>query len=78
MTDQGYEVDSAPDAATALACVKEQIYDAAILDFNLPDMNGVRLHRRLRQMGPGLKSRPPAPGRFPARDGLLLFFIPKG
>jgi len=50
LTDQGFEVGFALDAAGALARVRESIYDAAILDFNLPDMNGVMLHREIRQM----------------------------
>ncbi|HKQ61181.1 MAG TPA: response regulator [Candidatus Polarisedimenticolaceae bacterium] len=53
----GYEVDSAGDAATALALVREHIFDAAILDFNLPDMDGVMLHRQLRQMDEELAGR---------------------
>jgi DNA-binding response OmpR family regulator len=50
LSDQGFEVDFALDAAGALERVRENIYDAAILDFNLPDMNGVMLHREIRQM----------------------------
>ena len=50
LEDQGYEVDGAFDAAGAIDLVRQNIYDAAILDFNLPDMNGVMLHRQLRQM----------------------------
>jgi len=50
LIDQGFEVDFALDAAGALEHVREKIYDAAILDFNLPDMNGVMLHREIRQM----------------------------
>lgn len=47
---QGYEVDAAGDAAEALRLVRASIYDAAIIDFNLPDMDGVMLHRQIRQM----------------------------
>jgi CheY-like chemotaxis protein len=50
LRDQGYAVDSANDAAGALELVRSTIFDAAILDFNLPDMDGIMLHRRLRQM----------------------------
>jgi DNA-binding response OmpR family regulator len=50
LTDQGFDVDFALDAAGALEKVRQSIFDAAILDFNLPDMNGVMLHREIRQM----------------------------
>ena len=50
LTGHGYAVDSAVNAAGALDLVRANIYDAAILDFNLPDMNGVMLHRQIRQM----------------------------
>ena len=41
---EGFLVDAAPNAAGALDRIREHIYDAAILDFNLPDMDGVMLH----------------------------------
>ena len=50
LSGQGYEVDSAANAAGALELVRQKIYDAAIVDFNLPDMDGVMLHREIRQM----------------------------
>lgn len=50
LTTRGYAVDSAGDAEAALDLVREHIFDAAILDFDLPDMNGVMLHRLIRQM----------------------------
>jgi DNA-binding response OmpR family regulator len=50
LTAEGYVVDAAPDAEAALALIRENIYDAALLDFNLPDMDGVMLHRQIRQM----------------------------
>lgn len=45
---EGYDVDSAPDARTALELVGGNIYDVAMIDFNLPDMDGVTLHQRIR------------------------------
>ena len=57
LTGQGYVVDSAPSAEAALESIRENIYDAALLDFNLPDMDGVMLHRQIRQMDAELASR---------------------
>ncbi len=54
---RGFEVDSAPDARTALELIRENIYDVAVLDFNLPDMNGIMLHRQIRQMDAELAAR---------------------
>ena len=54
---EGYEVDVARDATAALESIKASIYDAALLDFNLPDMDGVMLHQRIRQMDPELAAR---------------------
>jgi two-component system response regulator QseB len=53
----GYVVDAAPDAETAIRLVRENIYDVALLDFNLPDMNGVMLHHEIRQMDAELAAR---------------------
>jgi DNA-binding response OmpR family regulator len=53
----GFEVDAAGDAAGALELIRNQIFDAAVIDFNLPDMNGVMLHRQIRQMDPELADR---------------------
>lgn len=46
----GYRVDGVADGKTALQAVHDRIYDAAILDFSLPDMNGLTVHREIRQM----------------------------
>jgi DNA-binding response OmpR family regulator len=54
VTEAGWEVDTAENAAEALELVKANLYDAAVLDFALPDMDGFRLHRELRQMDPEL------------------------
>jgi len=53
----GYAVDAAGTAAEALQRIRDRLYDAAILDFNLPDMNGVMLHREMRQIDPDLARR---------------------
>ena len=50
LTSEGFEVDAAATAESALEFIKANIYDGALLDFNLPDMDGVMLHHRIRQM----------------------------
>ena len=52
----GYVVDTAPDAGVALGLIRENIYEVALLDFNLPDMNGIMLHHQIRQMDAELAS----------------------
>jgi DNA-binding response OmpR family regulator len=54
---EGFVVDVAPDAAESLRLIRENIYDLALLDFNLPDMDGVMLHHQIRQMDSELASR---------------------
>jgi len=46
----GYQVDGVGSGEAALKAVHDQIYDAAILDFGLPDMTGLALHHEIRQI----------------------------
>lgn len=57
LSGRGHTVDSALNATSALEQVRQNIYDAAILDFNLPDMDGVMLHRQIRQMDEELSGK---------------------
>jgi len=57
LTGEGFIVDTAGDASIALELIRGQIYDAAVVDFNLPDMDGVMLHRQIRQMDSELAQR---------------------
>jgi DNA-binding response OmpR family regulator len=54
---EGFDVDTAKDAHSALVSIRNQIYDVALLDFNLPDMDGVMLHRQIRQIDEELAGR---------------------
>lgn len=45
---RGYEVDSAPDGATALALAARRRPDVVVLDLGLPDVDGVDVIRELR------------------------------
>lgn len=57
LSAEGFLVDAAGDSSSALDLIREQIYDAAVVDFNLPDMDGVMLHRQIRQMDPELAAK---------------------
>ena len=50
LVDSGFEVHCAASAAEALQLVREHLFDVAVLDFLLPDMDGIRLHSEIRRM----------------------------
>ena len=72
---EGYVVDSAPDAAGSLQLIRKNIYDIALLDFNLPDMNGVMLHHQIRQMDAELASRTIFMSGLLQSDGNLGYYM---
>jgi len=51
LTEAGYELDVAPDAATGERLALAQPHDALIVDLGLPDMDGIALILRLRRLG---------------------------
>jgi len=57
LVETGWVVDTAGTGAEALQLIRDNLYDAAVLDFALPDTNGVMLHRDIRQMDPELAQR---------------------
>jgi len=48
----GYEVDVAASARDALQLASENSYDLALLDFRMPDMNGIELAAKLKALSP--------------------------
>jgi len=72
---EGYVVDAAPAAAPALQLIRENIYDAALLDFNLPDMDGVMLHHQIRQMDAELAARTIFMSGLLQSDGNLGYYM---
>ena len=44
----GYAVMTAPNGETALAC-RSNLFDVVVLDYNLPDMNGLVVARELKK-----------------------------
>lgn len=74
LAQRGWSVDVALDARRALELVHERLYDAAILDFALPDMNGIMLHRQIRALDAELGARTLfTSGRGQTDDNLAYF-----
>ena len=51
---KGYEVRTVPSASEALALLKEQFYNAAILDISLPDADGTELLSKIMELHPDI------------------------
>ena len=50
----GYQADVAYDGPAALKLVDQKAYGLAIIDYQMPGMNGVELFRQLRQLRPDI------------------------
>ena len=51
-----YESDIAQDVFTALELIEKKEYALAIIDYQMPEMNGVELFQRMKQIRPDLKA----------------------
>lgn len=54
LADRGYLVDVANDGRSALRLIAENRYILAVLDYQMPDMNGVQVFRQARKTQPEL------------------------
>jgi DNA-binding NtrC family response regulator len=48
----GHEVTVCPNGTTALQAIQQQTFDAAILDVRMPDVSGIDVLQRLKQVSP--------------------------
>lgn len=55
LTDRGYEVDTACDGNEALGMMGRKRYALALLDYQMPGMNGVEVYQQARELQPGLR-----------------------
>lgn len=49
LTDEGYTVDSAENAAIGLQLISSNEYDVLLTDFQLPDLDGLEITKRVRK-----------------------------
>jgi two-component system, NtrC family, response regulator HydG len=50
-----WQVDMAWKGTMALELAKKTAYDAAVLDYRMPGMDGIELCRKIREMQPGIR-----------------------
>ncbi len=53
-TSLGYEVNVANDGETAVKLAEQNSYQVALLDYQLPGMNGLELYQQIRWKQPGM------------------------
>jgi two-component system response regulator HydG len=54
LTDFGYGVRTALSGDAALRLLRDQAFQVALLDYSMPDMNGLELYQKIQQVRPGL------------------------
>jgi DNA-binding NtrC family response regulator len=52
LNEFGYDADTAGSGAEALGRLQEDVYDVALLDFRMPEMDGLTLFRKMRNVSP--------------------------
>lgn len=52
LQEQGYQVTDSADGQTALKIIKEQMFEVALIDLRLTDLDGLEIVRYLRQLAP--------------------------
>lgn len=55
LTDEGYNVESAGTGKEALEKTKKQVFNAALIDVRLPDIEGIELLTKFRPTSPKLR-----------------------
>lgn len=52
LQQQGYQITDSADGQTALKIIRQQIFDMALIDLRLADLDGLEIVRQLRQLTP--------------------------
>ena len=56
LSSRGWVADTACDGPSALELVQRKRYDAVVLDYRMPGMDGAELCRRIQEIQPGIRS----------------------
>ena len=54
LTDCGFQVHTALNGNSALRLLRDRAFHVALLDYSMPDMNGLELYHQIQQLRPGL------------------------
>lgn len=78
---QGYCVNTAKTGKEAMEKITSKFYDLAIIDINLPDMNGISVHKAISARSPFTKKiiltgLPPQRGNNPNAEPLDILMKP--
>jgi two-component system response regulator HydG len=55
LSDEGYQVDTAPDGLSAVAMCEQTEYEVVLLDVRMPGIDGVETFRRIRRHREGVR-----------------------
>jgi two-component system response regulator HydG len=56
LVDHGFQVREALSGAEGLSLLKAELFQAVLLDINMPEMNGAETLREMKKIQPGLKA----------------------
>jgi DNA-binding NtrC family response regulator len=71
LLESSFEVEAAVDGASALQSVARSRFDVALVDYLLPDTNGIALLQRLRALDPALRRVLTSGWLLPERHALI-------
>jgi two-component system NtrC family sensor kinase len=57
LEEAGHRVDAAPDGRTALECLARQRYGLILLDVRMPDMNGMQVYEKAKEIAASIAER---------------------
>lgn len=56
LENQGFTLDTYSDASAALSQFKPNYYDLAVIDYSMPNLNGIELYERIRDIDSSIKA----------------------